>query len=263
MPPTNSKSQPEDAHKASLLSAAGGALSEQQLRRRAFLKRAAGAGAVAAALYVVPSVVSIKPQAAFAQSSPSPTPTPTPGTLEGCSPGFWFKAPPSDAEWPLTAFSKNQKFGDVFNLSHSQAGSIVFVKLGDMLPPTDILATHATAAILNASHPDVSYPLTVAAIIAETRDAYINGSPQDRQALKNKYDAWNNLGSVLCDDDDDKDKDKDKDKDGDKGKDKDGDKGKDKDKDGDKGKGKKKKDRDDDDDKDKDKDKKKWWWWPW
>ncbi|MEX0762416.1 MAG: twin-arginine translocation signal domain-containing protein [Dehalococcoidia bacterium] len=198
MPQQNLKPKPDDAPD-SVPVAADALLTEEQQRRRSFLKKAAGAGAIAAALYVVPSVASIKPQAAYAQASPTPTSTPPTTGTEGCSPGFWFAAPPADQEWVHTGYSKTNSFHTVFGLTPAQTGLSAGIELDELHPPTDTLAMHATAALLNASHPSVDYPWTATQVIDATRDAYISGTAQDKEDLKDDFDTWNNYGSDLCD----------------------------------------------------------------
>ena len=59
------------------------------------------------------------------------------------------------------------------------------------------LLRHAVAAVLNATHPDVAYPLTAAEIIAAVNDVLANGSNGQINALKDLLDGYNNAGSDL------------------------------------------------------------------
>jgi hypothetical protein len=59
-----------------------------------------------------------------------------------------------------------------------------------------LLLHHATAAVLNASHPGVTYPLSASEIISDV-NAALTGSRNQMLALKNQLDKNNNLGCPL------------------------------------------------------------------
>jgi hypothetical protein len=61
---------------------------------------------------------------------------------------------------------------------------------------TRILLRHATAAVLNASHPGVTYPMTSSEIISKVNTA-LKGSRSQMLTLKKQLDKNNNLGCPL------------------------------------------------------------------
>lgn len=80
---------------------------------------------------------------------------------EGCTPGYWKN---HLEDWAATGYSTSDSFEDIFgvDLGFSTLGEAVEAKGGG----DKKLARHGTAALLNAAHPDVNYPLTVAEVIA-------------------------------------------------------------------------------------------------
>jgi hypothetical protein len=61
---------------------------------------------------------------------------------------------------------------------------------------TRILLRHATAAVLNASHPGVTYPMTTSEIISNVNTP-LTGSKSQMLTLKKQLDKNNNLGCPL------------------------------------------------------------------
>ena len=55
------------------------------------------------------------------------------------------------------------------------------------------LLRQAVAALLNASHPLVNYPVTVTDIITDTNDALATLDRDAMEVLKDQFDMWNNL----------------------------------------------------------------------
>jgi hypothetical protein len=60
-----------------------------------------------------------------------------------------------------------------------------------------ILLRQAVAAVLNAAHPDVDYPLTTAQVISAVNAALASGSRATILALAGSLDMMNNLGCPL------------------------------------------------------------------
>lgn len=58
----------------------------------------------------------------------------------------------------------------------------------------DALARHAVAALLNAAHPDVNYPLSTEEVIEKVNYAITNGGVE---ALKNELQGYNSLGGGI------------------------------------------------------------------
>jgi hypothetical protein len=130
---------------------------------------------------------------------------------QGCTPGFWKThsqyGPATGNHWPPTGFDPDQAVSSVF----SRAGSAPYTSLGsatlleglafqggsDLVGKAEILLRAAIAAVLNAAHPDISYPYSVSQI-----QSWVNGA-LDRQnegaivTLAGQLDAANNLGCPI------------------------------------------------------------------
>jgi hypothetical protein len=62
------------------------------------------------------------------------------------------------------------------------------------------LTRHAIAAVLNAAHPDVGYPLPIGGpdgIVALVNAAFLSGDADRIEALKNLLDGFNNAGCPI------------------------------------------------------------------
>lgn len=126
----------------------------------------------------------------------------------GCTPGFWKNH--LDA-WTATGYSPNQTVESVF------AAAAAFPALGSSSllqalsfsggPGPEggamILLRAAVAALLNASHPDVSgeYPFSEGDIIAAVNAALASGDRATMLTLATELDDANNLGCPIDDDD--------------------------------------------------------------
>lgn len=128
-----------------------------------------------------------------------PPPPPPPGD-EGCTPGYWKN---HREAWAATGYSPTQTLEAVFDVPDEFGlGNKTLVQAlsfqGGMgrLGSARILLRSAVAAILNASHPDVAYPMEVTEIISAVNTA-LTGSRANMLALKNTLDANNNLGCPL------------------------------------------------------------------
>ncbi|MFH1756059.1 MAG: SdrD B-like domain-containing protein [Candidatus Latescibacterota bacterium] len=88
-------------------------------------------------------------------------------TGSSCTPGYWKN---HEEDWPATGYALTDEFDAVFGTDYFAPGVTLFQALwtggGKLLR----LGRHGTAALLNAAHPDVSYPLTVAEVIQAVRD---------------------------------------------------------------------------------------------
>jgi hypothetical protein len=123
------------------------------------------------------------------------------GTLivaDGCSPGFWKTHP--DA-WASTGYAPGQTVGSTFSNS-GRAATTLSAALG--LPggngvqgAKDILLRAAVAALLNAAHPGVFYPLTTASVISQVNAALASNHRATILALAKQLDGYNNLACPL------------------------------------------------------------------
>lgn len=128
-------------------------------------------------------------------STPPTTTPPTPPGEEGCTPGFWKNHPEAFAG---TGYSPTTTLGSVFTgLSATYAGLTFAEALALGGGGLDALLRQAVAALLNASSPDVDYPLSAATVISMTNAAIASG---DYEATKNEFDELNNLTAPgFCD----------------------------------------------------------------
>ena len=117
-------------------------------------------------------------------------PGPPPGD-DGCTPGYWKNHPDS---WGLTGFSPSDDFDTVFGVDAFNPD----VNLGNALRlgggGLNKLARHGTAALLNASHPDMGYPLSQADVLDKVQEAITSGN---YEPLATQLDEYNNLGCPL------------------------------------------------------------------
>lgn len=123
---------------------------------------------------------------------------------EGCTPCFWVICP---CCW--VGYHPCDKIGDVFDIPDGLPSWLKDVPLyfalfftgcppGSVLGAAKLLLKQAVAAILNAAHPKVNYPLTEAVVIDSVNDALASLDPGIILSLKNDLKGYNNLGSDLC-----------------------------------------------------------------
>jgi hypothetical protein len=153
------------------------------LSRREALKRGAIIGGLT---WSVPVLQSISAPS-FAQASPPPG-------AEGCTPGFW-KQPQHLSAWGPTGFSPSADFDLTFGVNLFTPNITLLEALGLNGGGVNALARHAVAALLNASHPNIDYPMTAAQVIAAVQAAALN--PSLVESTKDQFDAANNLGCPI------------------------------------------------------------------
>jgi hypothetical protein len=124
-----------------------------------------------------------------------PTTTPPPPSEGGCTPGFWKNHPEAYAG---TGYSPTTTLGSVFTgLSPAYASLTFDVALALTGGGRNALLRHAVAALLNASSPDVDYPLSAAEVISLTNAAIASG---DYEPTKDLFDKFNDLTAPgFCD----------------------------------------------------------------
>lgn len=143
---------------------------------------------------------------------PSPTPTPTPTTtpptttttttppprFEGCGPGFWKK---HLGAWVPTGYTPGQRVRSVFTTAPTAIKKLT-LRRGLRLRGgrAKALTRQAIAALLNAAHPSVDYPLTKSDVIDMVNNAFASGNARTIKSLKNTLDDFNDLdASGFCD----------------------------------------------------------------
>lgn len=120
---------------------------------------------------------------------------------QGCPPGYWKNHTDS---WPPTGFSPSQKVNSVFAVPgyYSTLGNATLLEAlafgggpgGE--GAAEILLRAAVAALLNASHPGIDYPLFVPEVTSQVNAALTQ--PRDAMlTLAAQLDADNNLGCPL------------------------------------------------------------------
>jgi hypothetical protein len=122
---------------------------------------------------------------------------------QGCSVSFWVENEQGSAGgvlvWP-SGYLPQDKFGSsaYFNtqITISSGNDPSFTDaLNSQNDGIDKLARQSVAALLNAAHPDVSYPLTIAQVISMTDDAIAKSD----YSVADTFATYNNLGnSGLC-----------------------------------------------------------------
>ena len=129
-------------------------------------------------------------------STTTTTTTTTTPRGEGCTPGFWKNHP---EVW--VGFATGQTVGSVFTGFSSALSSLTLLQGLSTGGGGEIaLMRHAIAALLNAAHPSVDYPLTTAAIIAMVNAALASGDDDEIESLKDMLDRANNAHAPgFCD----------------------------------------------------------------
>jgi len=119
----------------------------------------------------------------------------------GCSPGFWKN---HHCKW--VKYSTYDTIGSVFNLpselnmlsSNMLIEALNFHGGNEIADKAKILLKQAVAALLNAAHPDIDYPLSEPDVINQVNDALASLNKDVMDDLKNTLDYYNNLGCSFC-----------------------------------------------------------------
>ncbi|MCC6075301.1 hypothetical protein ACFPTX_01620 [Pseudomonas sp. GCM10022188] len=116
-----------------------------------------------------------------------------------CTPGFWKN---SVGSW--VGYSPSQTVDSVFSLpsgsiSSELSGDTLLEALdypggGDLVGAARILLRAAVASLLNASHPDVDFPLTESEIVSQVNAALASGDRGTILTLASQLDNANNAG---------------------------------------------------------------------
>ena len=125
---------------------------------------------------------------------------------EGLTPGFWKNHPelwvgysPDQLWTSVFADSITIKTGGKNTNSDPTLLEVLGAKGGinEAENVYDALARHAVAAILNAAHPDVGYPMSSADIISQVNSVINNGINTDAEPLKDTLEGYNQLGGGI------------------------------------------------------------------
>ena len=122
---------------------------------------------------------------------------------QGCSHGYWKNRVLS---WP-DGYETSDTIGSLFSIHGSMdpaLGDITLLNAMKFTGPGNtvndaarILFQQAVAAVLNAEHPDVEYPLEKDEIVDLVNAALASGDRDAILALKDQLDEYNNLGCPL------------------------------------------------------------------
>ncbi len=126
------------------------------------------------------------------------------GGGEGCTPGAWKNRLLRIGAWGKTAYSPGDYVNDVFNAPSAFDGTTLLGALklrggNSFDEKVEILLRAGTAALLNASHPDVSYDLSPAQVIAAVNNAIASGDPSVVVSVAAHLDELNNQGCDITD----------------------------------------------------------------
>ncbi len=120
---------------------------------------------------------------------------------EGCSPGYWKNHPEA---WSSTGYTPGTKVVAVFANAaayipntHTLMDALNYRGGPKTADKAQILLRQAVAALLDASHPGVAYPISAAQVIQRTNDALASGDKDAILELKDVLDEYNNLGCPL------------------------------------------------------------------
>jgi len=119
----------------------------------------------------------------------------------GCSPGFWKN---HHCKW--VKYSTYDTIGSVFDLpselqelsSKTLSEALNFSGGNSIVDKAKILLRQAVAALLNAAHPKINYPLSESDVINQVNDALASLDKDAMDNLKNTLDYYNNLGCSFC-----------------------------------------------------------------
>ncbi len=122
----------------------------------------------------------------------------------GCTPGYWKNHP---AAWTATPYSTGQSVGSVFSAAlgapYTTLGastlmqSLSFQGGSTIVNAAEILLRASTAALLNAGHSGVGYPLSTGAIISQVNGALMSQNRGVILGLATTLDGYNNAGCPL------------------------------------------------------------------
>lgn len=111
------------------------------------------------------------------------------GVAEGCSPGFWKKK-----SWAGTGYTQGQTLESVFDVPDSLGidNMTLLEALNEGGGGATALLRHGVAALLNAGHPSLAYPLDPYWTIQYVNGGLASGDADEIESRKNQLDLWNN-----------------------------------------------------------------------
>jgi hypothetical protein len=119
---------------------------------------------------------------------------------DGCTPGYW-KTKPYDAVWGPTGYHWDESFNDVFGCDLFDDDVTLLDAMWQGGGGIYRLGRHGVAALLNAAHPDVDYPYSVAEVIDLVCDDGDASTLADANEAGCPIDAHGNVIGEKGDDD--------------------------------------------------------------
>ena len=122
------------------------------------------------------------------------------GDFEGLSHGFWKN---HESEW--VGYSHDDMTGEIFEIPHGLSccndsfhNALRFKGGNSVGKAAKLLMIQAVAALLNAAHPDINYPLSESEIITLVNDALATENRKTLLQLKDILDDYNNCCGDKC-----------------------------------------------------------------
>jgi hypothetical protein len=113
---------------------------------------------------------------------------------EGCTPGYW-RQPHHLDSWEPTNYGPGASVAGTFGSVDPTVDDLTLLEAVQLKGgKLNALMRHAVAALLNAAHPDVSYAMSSADVIAAVQDAVSSG---EIEAAKDDLEAENEEGCPL------------------------------------------------------------------
>lgn len=110
---------------------------------------------------------------------------------QGCSHGYWKNHP---ASWPATGYSLSADFDTVFGVNAFTPNRTLLKALQSGGGGVNNLGRQGVAALLDAAHPNVDFPLTPAQVIQAVRNAVLSNNAGP---VASQLDVLVNLGCPL------------------------------------------------------------------
>lgn len=120
---------------------------------------------------------------------------------EGCSHGYWKN---HEEDW--MTYTTDQTLSSVFTFpselsileDYTLLEALNFGGGNTLVDKAKTLMIQATAAVLNAAHTNVNYPMTETHVINDVNNAIASLNPDTIENMKDILDDYNNLGGCLC-----------------------------------------------------------------
>ena len=117
------------------------------------------------------------------------------GLRQGCTNKFWRKCE-NACHWIPTGYSRTDDFDTVFGIYAYHPDITLKEALKVQGYDFNGVARAGVAALLNAAHPAISYPLTKSQVISKVQHAYNSGEYEE---VREELEAYNSLGCPLKD----------------------------------------------------------------